>query len=206
MAIRDDWAAGEVLTSTDLNDTFDAKANLASPTFTGTVDMSGATVIGAGMDFVAAGSMSAVSVNIDNVFTADYENYLLIIRANGVSAQALRMVLRDSTPADIAASSYRNNQVFWIGTSASASNSTDAYVEVSAVRATNPGYAKIDILGPNLSVKTGFIIDAIDPDTTMTHRRNVCYYDVTTVAAGIRIFTPSTTITGHYYLYGYRAA
>jgi hypothetical protein len=36
MAIRDDFTAGEVLAAADLNDTFGAKANLASPTFTGT--------------------------------------------------------------------------------------------------------------------------------------------------------------------------
>jgi hypothetical protein len=36
MAIRTDFTAGEVLAAADLNDTFAAKANLASPTFTGT--------------------------------------------------------------------------------------------------------------------------------------------------------------------------
>ena len=36
MAIRTDFTAGEVLAAADLNDTFGAKANLASPTFTGT--------------------------------------------------------------------------------------------------------------------------------------------------------------------------
>ena len=36
MAIRTDFAAGEVLAAADLNDTFGAKSNLASPTFTGT--------------------------------------------------------------------------------------------------------------------------------------------------------------------------
>ena len=37
MAVRDDFQVGEVLKSEDLNDTFGAKAPLASPTFTGTV-------------------------------------------------------------------------------------------------------------------------------------------------------------------------
>jgi hypothetical protein len=37
MAVRNDFTAGEVLAAADLNDTFGAKANLASPTFTGTV-------------------------------------------------------------------------------------------------------------------------------------------------------------------------
>lgn len=35
MAVRDDWAPGEILTATDLNDTFSAKADTDGPAFTG---------------------------------------------------------------------------------------------------------------------------------------------------------------------------
>lgn len=37
MAVRDDFTSGEVLAAADLNDTFGAKSDTASPTFTGTV-------------------------------------------------------------------------------------------------------------------------------------------------------------------------
>jgi hypothetical protein len=45
MAVRDDFTAGEVLAAADLNDTFGAKANLASPTFTGTPELPTTTKI-----------------------------------------------------------------------------------------------------------------------------------------------------------------
>jgi hypothetical protein len=44
MAVRDDFTAGEVLAAADLNDTFASKANLASPTFTGTVTIPNVTL------------------------------------------------------------------------------------------------------------------------------------------------------------------
>jgi hypothetical protein len=42
MAIRNDFAPGEVLAAADLNDTFGSKANLASPSFTGEVKVNAA--------------------------------------------------------------------------------------------------------------------------------------------------------------------
>lgn len=44
MAVKTSWAAGDVLLAADLTDTFAAKAPLASPTFTGNVVWSGATL------------------------------------------------------------------------------------------------------------------------------------------------------------------
>ena len=44
MAVKTSWAAGDVLLAADLTDTFAAKAPTASPTFTGNVVWSGATL------------------------------------------------------------------------------------------------------------------------------------------------------------------
>ena len=44
MAVKTSWAAGDVLLAADLTDTFGAKAPLASPTFTGNVVWSAATL------------------------------------------------------------------------------------------------------------------------------------------------------------------
>lgn len=53
MAVRDDFAPGEVLTAADLNDTLAAKANTVSPTFTGTVALPLTTTAG-GVDAFSA--------------------------------------------------------------------------------------------------------------------------------------------------------
>jgi hypothetical protein len=94
MAVRNDFAPGEVLAAADLNDSLNAKANLASPTFTGTpaapTAASGtnttqlattAFVQGAGgLVHINTTSFSAVSsVSLNNVFSSTYTNYKIVI-------------------------------------------------------------------------------------------------------------------------------
>jgi hypothetical protein len=63
-----------------------AKAPSASPTFTGTVNLTGATVTGlpaAGLTWIATGTVGGgSSLSMNNCFSAAYDWYLLLIYAN----------------------------------------------------------------------------------------------------------------------------
>lgn len=146
MAIRTSFTAGEVLTAADLTDTFGAKANLASPTFTGTpagpTAASGtnttqlattAFVQGAGgLQLITTQTFSAVSsVSINGCFTSTYENYKVTIAISAASA----------------------NSVFRARLRASGTDATSSIYEF-AVASTNGGNATV--AGWSNSTATGF--------------------------------------------------
>jgi hypothetical protein len=102
MAVRNDFTAGEVLAAADLNDTFASKPDLAGATYTGTHNFSGATVLGAsGLQELGGFNLSGSDVSVNNVFSADYLNYLLLVdttlSAGGVVQLRLRVAGSDAT-------------------------------------------------------------------------------------------------------------
>lgn len=69
MAVRDDWAPGEVLTSADLNDTFAAKADI-------TIIRERNGIINGAMNVSQRGTSFTASANNDDVYTLDRWNLL----------------------------------------------------------------------------------------------------------------------------------
>ena len=78
--------AGDFATQTDINNAIVGKADIAGETYFGTHNFSGATLTGAGLDFLAAQSFTSVgSISFNNCFSSTYTNYRIIVAITGVN-------------------------------------------------------------------------------------------------------------------------
>lgn len=188
MAVRDDWAPGEVLTSTDLNDTVNAKADSSAL----------ATWL------VAKRTVSAASeILADNVFVADYEFYKFVLIGTASSDVSISGRLRTSAPADVSGANYRANTIDTGTTDTINATNGGTSFPLGALRTTNPSFYQWTLFRPNVAAHTGFIFDGADSfATVLTQRRAAGIHNVATAYAGFRIFPASGTITGDLYVYG----
>lgn len=206
MAVKTSWSAGDVLAAADLTDTFAAKAPTASPTFTGTVTLSGATVVGlpaAGVILVANQSFtSAANVVFNSCFSATYENYLIVISmttgASGSSSLRLRVGGTDAT-----GSNYNQQRATAAGASwnLSASTTQDKWFGQGLVAGLN--YFAINVFRPFTAATTAALVTsgrgtdtAIDYDVFALGHTLATSYDGFTFAFG-------SNSTGNCRVYGY---
>lgn len=225
MAIRTDFAAGEVLAAADLNDTFGSKANLASPTFTGTpaaptaaagtnttqiattafVQSSGGLVLTGSATFSAS---SSVSVN--NCFSASYDNYRIIYDTTSNSSGSLLYFRLRVSGTDNSASVYSSMvyQIYTAGAGAgvhiASSGNTQFTLLISTSTAINTG--SFDVKNPFIAEYTSLLgqVDfnsssVGDSQLTEAHRHNSA-----TSFTGFTLYPNTGTISGKVAVYGYK--
>lgn len=149
------------------------------------------------------------SVSLDNVFSATYANYRVVINVSS-SASNLNMRMRASG-SDNSSSNYYFN-----GPELSTSSVTSPAVArsiglqnyaITGIYGTGPGYAALDIYAPYLTQTTAFTGHAIsNGGTDLFQRIMSMYMSVTTSYDGFTIYPASSTITGTLRIYGYRNA
>ena len=224
MAIRTDFTAGEVLAAADLNDTFAAKANLASPTFTGTpagpTAASGTNTTqlattafartAGGLVLVASQTFSAVSsVSVNACFTSTYANYRIIIDPTasvGIDAN-MRMRLRAS--GTDATTAYTSQRVYGTGTTVAANRDVDGtdFMTLGGIDATyaTENLTTLDICGPQLAAATTINVHAYQRNSGGVPVLTISSSSHATASAydGFTISTTGTSITGTVRIYGY---
>lgn len=172
---------------------------------TGTVDLSGATVKGAGLDLIyAANFTTAAEVIMDGKFAAAYRNYRIIFQATGSAAAALSAQLRLSGTNAAGASDYKTQSLYSYGTVVTAAGSSAGSWELGAVRTSVENALSMDIYSPAAAQNTGFTLLMTDFDTNLTGRQHVGRHVLNTAYDGMRIYPASGTVTGRVKLYGYR--
>jgi hypothetical protein len=146
---------------------------------------------------------SAVSsVSIDDVFSADYENYLMLIKCtlSAITGIAVRMRVSGS---DNSASSYVRQRLLAYATGVSGSRDTDTSSVLS-----NAGTAlnslRADIFNPFTSEVTGIVSAAKSSESTASMNHSVTTHNVASSFDGITVFPLSGTITGTIRVYGYK--
>lgn len=216
MAVRDDFAPGEVLAAADLNDTFGAKANLASPTFTGTpaaptaaagtnttqIATTAFAQAASGLRLITTQSFSAASsVSIDNCFSADYDNYRILCRMTGSTDTDVRLRLRASG-SDSSASNYAFRRWAFGSSSSTSTSGSETFSPFSEAHPTNNVTVTADMFSPQAAAQTSLLslgtpkIDTLDFCGLL--------FTATTSFDGFTIYPVSGTITGAVSVLGYR--
>ena len=225
MAIRTDFTAGEVLAAADLNDTFAAKANLASPTFTGTpaaptaaagtnttqvattafVQGAGGLVLVNATTFTAAGTLS-----MNNVFTSTYQNYRILFQIfGGTNASTLTFRLRVGG-ADASTSVYKYTYLGYnnvAGNEAAQSTATTSW-PILTDQGNDQTLASYDILRPATTDTTAIA----GTGTRLNGAGNLGFltfggfHALGTSYDGFSLIAATGTIQARVFVYGYRSA
>jgi hypothetical protein len=210
MAIRNDFAPGEVLAAADLNDTFGSKVNYPSGGATGNVLIKDGTSAiwgqGAGLTRITNATFSGVSdVSVDGCFTSDFVNYLLIFRyvsTSGTSGGLLR--LRASGSDDTGANYDRSLLTINDSTVTGARQTAQSSYSLGAADTSRNAFAMLHLQGPQLASTTNFLSHDVDGRNTIQSAFRAGYHTVTSAYDGFTLFTTGAGITGQIRVYGYR--
>jgi hypothetical protein len=185
-----------------------AVTNLKHPSSTtnNLVLTSGGNVQGAGLDLITSETFSAVSsVSVNNCFSADYENYRILVRyiGSGTAQTSLRFRVGGS---DNTTTNY-NRQVLNAegGTVGAATNASTQEFGFSVGEA-NVGLAALEIARPFLAETKPITVLAGQGavSTAPTMRLAIGGFNASTSFDGFSLFPASGTITGTVRIYGYK--
>lgn len=144
------------------------------------------------------------SLSLNNVFSADYDNYLVIMRYTGTGSLNGRYRLRASGTDDTTASSYTSQYLSSSSTAETGARATSTEGYISPTHNAQVTGMAMTLYGPYLAQPTATrAIDASDLnsarlyDTATTHNQSVSY-------DGLTVFPASYTITGRITVYGMR--
>jgi hypothetical protein len=224
MAVRDDFAPGEVLAAADLNDTFASKLPYSYGTATPSTTTSGflwydsnstppipkywnGSAFGnltpsGGLELIDAETFSAVSsVSINNCFSSTYQNYLVLINGVASTYVACNIRLRVSGSDNSTANSYRSQRISANSTTVGGLAATNSFLEVCELQTTK-----------NLVVL--HVFSPFEATVTNTHTSNQVYngallqyggsHNQATSYDGFTFYPASGTTTGTIRIYGYK--
>jgi hypothetical protein len=145
---------------------------------------------------------SQTAVQVNNVFSSSYDNYLLLLEmvSSGSYGVATQLCL-SGTPA-AGATDYRRQDMVAIASSVSATGSSTSSTSLGVVRGTRTLITST-IGNPAKALPTSFIGHQGDPDSTFTIRNTAGFHILSTAYDGIRI-SGFVGGTGILRIYGYR--
>jgi hypothetical protein len=228
MAVRDDFAPGEVLAAADLNDTFASKLPYSYGTATPSTTTDGflwydenttpptpkywdgssfaVLALTPGLQFIVSETLTAASsVSINNCFSATYDNYRIIFAGAGPNNTAFRLRWRASGSDNSTASSYTSQYLQAESTSVSAALLTDSYSRISNGDDSETVVFSADVASPFLAKPTSFVSFGNYPlDGPARVWLETGRHNQSTSYDGFTFYVASGTITGNIRVYGYR--
>jgi hypothetical protein len=209
MAIRNDFAPGEVLAAADLNDTFGSKVDYPSGGADGDALIKSGTFAAwgavGGLTLITSESFSAVSsVSINGCFTSTYANYRLMIYADYSANTSLDMRLRSSGSdnSNSTYSSYVGRGAYDnSGVSALTGNAANRFQVETSSAGTEPSVLACDLFSPQAAANT-YLLTIGAGETRAGSGGGK--FAASTSFDGFSIFPASGTITGTIRVYGYR--
>ena len=203
MAIKTSWTAGQVLAAADLTDTFAAKSPSASPTFTGTVTLTGATIVGLAQGLTPIGTATSISaagsVILNSVLTSTYDNYLIVVDYTSSNASHY-LTLKLRAAGTDASTNYKHQRLYGSTSAAAAQNLTATSFEcawgdnvrnVVTLGLYGPALARATVLESRTAGFSGAMLNLFGG----VHTTATAYY-------GFDLAINSGTITGTLWLYG----
>jgi len=173
--------------------------------YNGTNWVSVAPTTSQGLTLINTTSFSAVaSQSINDVFSATYDNYRIMIRLIGSSDTAIRLRLRTGgSDASGANYTYQEFQVNNATVSASrTSNSTNLVTGVTD--ANYHATIVLDVFNPFAATPTGFVAVSNRTQSVAQLQTNTGVHTLSTSYSGVTFFADSTfTLTGKVGIYGY---
>jgi hypothetical protein len=201
------------------NASFDTSGLVKTTGNTGTVDLSGASVVkGAGMDLIvptsvtggtysASGAISfsaATAVNVNGCFTSAYQNYLVIIKADMSAADQTGFRLR-LAGTDATGSNYKTS---WNVATDGGAEDFSSYAStgrtsgfVSASSSAYTFFTSLEISAPQLAVPTLCLGKMVN--TQVAQGTTGTIHNVSTAYDGFTLFAFSGNLTGTLRIYGY---
>jgi hypothetical protein len=217
MAVRNDFTAGEVLAAADLNDTFAAKADLASPTFTGTPAgptaaagtnttqlATTAFVQGAGgLVLITTTTMSGSSVNVNSCFSATYDVYRIVAFYKTASDVSVGMRLRVGGTNNMS-SVYTRQRLIASSTSITGVRTTSDSWNILSSSGSNHDMFVMDIAQPFDAAPTKFINTAQYADLGGSIFLTSGVHTESTSFDGFSVLPAAAFDSGSLSVYGYR--
>jgi hypothetical protein len=159
-----------------------------------------------GLHFLQTVTVTSTSTFfVNNIFNANYDNYLIVIRLACAGNSALQMRLA-SGGTELIGTGYSHQRIAASGTTVSAANQTGAAQwDIGAVRnaPTIPTYGVFTIGNPFNASTTNFVHTEQEQLSGASIEIN-CGYNTSAVSYdGFRMFS-STAMTGSLKIYGYR--
>ena len=184
---------------------------LAIRTLGNAIDTTAASTFANSITLLNSTTFSSVaSQSVNDVFSATYSNYLILVKASCSSATQLSLRMRVSG-SDLTSSSYMfgGSYVSFSASTVSGefSNTTSAGFNILDVDG-NPGYARIQMFDPFATEQTGVIYDQV---FNSGGSRNAGYWEafsglttVTTSYTGFTLLPAAGNITGTVRTYGFK--
>jgi uncharacterized protein YifE (UPF0438 family) len=173
-------------------------------TYAGVHDFSAATVTGApqGLVHIATESFTAVSsVSLNDVFSATYENYFVIMKFTASTTGGLSLRLRASG-SDNTANSYQRQRLIVNGSTVGGANNTDTSAVLTNY-GTTLNSLESNIFNPFTSEETGVITSAKSSEGTTMMNFSVTSHRVSSSFDGMSLIPITGNITGTLRVYGY---
>jgi hypothetical protein len=227
MAVRDDFAPGEVLAAADLNDTFASKLPYSYGTATPSTTDSGFLwydsnstppvtkywngssfanlVTQPGLELITAETFSAVSsVSVNGCFTSSYANYRILISGTASTGVSSSIRLRASGTDDTG-SNYINGRYYVGAAQSQAAGSTNNATTTSWPVLVYNGSsivcaASVDVFSPQKTTQSAAHCQTSGAFLDLyglSHNQGTAY-------DGFTIITNTGTITGTVRVYGYK--
>ena len=154
---------------------------------------------------VAMSTFSGSSgVEIQNCFSSDYENYLLLVNHYGSSASNIQLQYMTGTNTKDTAATYNRTGWYWITSinNFNQVNTTSDFLSNHTTTATQPSSTQLWIYQPNQAEWTNSQLNNFDPGAVIVF----CSYTKKTTSqyTGLYIFPSAGTMTGTATVYGAR--
>jgi hypothetical protein len=157
---------------------------------------------GAGLVHINTTSFTAVATqSFDNVFSADYDNYLIILDNISPSTSGTRSIRFREAGLDISSANYQITLNSCSNTLSKIQNSATSTTMQLNGTSSNQLYYKIFIGSPFLSTTTQVIADGLEIGRLRSQL--TCRFALTTSFDGFTIIAGTGTISGKMTLYGY---
>jgi hypothetical protein len=188
--------------SSDLSTSFSSKVSTTGQT--GTVNLSTATLTGAGMDLITSQTFSsASSVNVNNCFTSTHENYRIIFSGFSQSTLTSISLRLRASGTDNSASNFKWGGIYRLFTSSGGDDTTNGASSwtVGLPNTTTVVASTLDVCSPALPVYTSMIGQRSNYDAAAF---NNGFWAANDVFDGFTVFVSSGTFSGRLRVYGYR--
>lgn len=187
MAVKSNFASGDVLTASDVN----------------------TYLTNGGLVYVGAATLSTVTNTISNVFSSTYDNYLVKVSgfySNGTTTRAISLRIGTDATANYTFAQYGIFGATTFNAGATAQTSVDIGSSSNQI-----GEQSIDlwINSPNLAKPTtisGTSIMYQSNVTAITFRTLYGHHNVSTAYTGFQIIGTTDNLVGTVRVYGYRQA
>jgi len=157
---------------------------------------SGVSLSGAKVVFTAA-----TTININGVFSATHDNYLIVVRMKPASLNPNLQARLRVSGTDATASNYTRQYLVAGGTSVSGGRSTESYATVGFASG-GEGGSHVFIYGPALAQPTAFRSVCVSAFADAYIQDDACTHSLSTAYDGITLYPSSDNITGALTIYG----